>query len=166
MNRFAGRVAKGVSLLLAIATLSLAAPLVNSAQATATVAGVPSAPLHVVTSNATLTALDVSWTEPVSVGSSPISDYTIEYRKVGGLSWTTVSHTASTATSITVTGLDPGSTHEFRVAAVNAGGTGSWNVQQIDVDAGGKSSCALIAGRGYGSERAFVSERIQDGKQR
>jgi len=105
----------------------------------------PSAPLHVVTSSPTLTAIDVSWTEPACVGDYPISDYTIEYRKVGGLSWTTVSHTASTATSITVMGLDPSSTYEFRVAAVNAGGTGLWNVQQIDVDAGGKSSCALMA---------------------
>jgi hypothetical protein len=62
-------------------------------------ATIPSRPLHVVTSNATLASLDVSWDVPVSHGGLAITDYTIEFRKVGALSWTAVSHAASTGTS-------------------------------------------------------------------
>jgi alpha-tubulin suppressor-like RCC1 family protein len=108
-------------------------------------ADLPSAPVHVMVSNATLTTLEVSWTEPVPNGGAAISDYTIEYRKVGELSWTTVTHTASAATSITVTGLDSDSVYQFRVAAVNSVGTGPWSVQETTIAAGGAHSCALMA---------------------
>ncbi len=105
----------------------------------------PGVPTRVVTSSATPTSLDVSWMTPANDGGAAISDYTVEYRKVGELAWTTVTHTASAATSITVTGLNSDSSYHFRVAAVNSVGTGPWSGQESTIAAGGAHSCAVMA---------------------
>jgi len=110
----------------------------------ADIAVAPSSPLHVVTSRATLTTLDVSWTAPVSDGGSAITSYTMRYRKVGALSWTTGAPGAPTDTSITVTGLDSNSSYQFKVAAVNSAGTGPWSGEKSTVAAGDRHSCAVM----------------------
>jgi hypothetical protein len=69
----------------------------------------------------------VSWTAPASDGGAAITDYTIQYSSNGGTSWSTFAHAASTATSITVTGLTNGTAYIFRVAAVNSVGTGAYS---------------------------------------
>ena len=66
----------------------------------------------------------LNWTAPASAGSSPITDYRVEYRVTGANNWSSFAHTASTRSSITVTGLKDGSTFEFQVSAVNASGAG------------------------------------------
>lgn len=66
----------------------------------------------------------LSWSAPAN-GGSPITDYLVEYRTSPAGSWTTFSHTASAATSRTVTGLSNGTAYDFRVSAVNAIGTGT-----------------------------------------
>ncbi len=68
----------------------------------------------------------LSWTAPSSNGGSTITDYTIQYSSNGGTSWTAVTHSASTATTATVTGLTNGTSYLLRVAAVNRVGTGSF----------------------------------------
>ena len=67
----------------------------------------------------------VSWTAPFN-GGAAITDYVVEFSGNGGSSWTTFADGTSTATSATVTGLTNGTAYLFRVAAVNAAGTGSF----------------------------------------
>lgn len=87
----------------------------------------PTAPLAPVLNTATPSATQVAlaWTAPSSDGGSAITDYTVEYRISPAGSWNTFAHTASTATSRTVTGLTNGTAYDFRVSAVNAVGTGA-----------------------------------------
>jgi hypothetical protein len=69
--------------------------------------------------------VSLSWTAPSGNGGSPITDYSIQYSSTGSAPWTTFPHSASTATSATVTGLTNGTSYVFQVAAVNAAGTGA-----------------------------------------
>lgn len=99
----------------------------SSTSNTVTTANVPGTPTSVSATDAgTGSSASVSWTAPASNGGSAITDYTIQYSSDSGSTWTTFSHTASTSTSITVTGLTTTS-YIFRVAAVNAIGTGSYS---------------------------------------
>ena len=65
----------------------------------------------------------VSWAAPASDGGSPITGYTVTpyvgYFALAGVTFGSVS------TSQTITGLTPGVTYRFKVAAINAVGTGS-----------------------------------------
>jgi alpha-tubulin suppressor-like RCC1 family protein len=100
----------------------------------------------VVTSGATGSSLQLSWNAPANDGGSPITDYTIQYRKVGELSWSTFTQVSpSVATTVTVTGLTPGSTYVFRVAAVNTEGTSMWSGQEPMLNSGAVGSCAVMA---------------------
>ncbi len=67
--------------------------------------------------------VNLSWTVPTYPGADPITDYTIEY-STNNSTWTAFLHTASTATSLAVTGLTNGTPYYFRVAAISAAGTG------------------------------------------
>lgn len=71
----------------------------------------------------------IAWTAPAFSGGAPITDYKIEYSTNGGSSWTEWSHTPSTSTSATVTGLSDYFTYEFRVTAKNAVGLGTASVK-------------------------------------
>ena len=68
-------------------------------------------------------SVSISWDAPRGTGSSPVTDYIVEHRGAGG-AWTVFDDGVSTSRSTTVTGLEAGLDHEFRIAAVNAGGTG------------------------------------------
>ena len=94
---------------------------------------VPPAPTSVtaVASNAQAT---VSWTAPTGViAQAPVSDYVVQFSTNSGSSWTTFSDGTSTATSATVTSLTNGTAVQFRVAAVNAVGTGSYSTASTAV---------------------------------
>jgi len=67
--------------------------------------------------------VNLSWTVPTYPGADPITDYSIEY-STNNSTWTEFPHTASTSTSIAVTGLTNGTPYYFRVAAVSTAGTG------------------------------------------
>jgi hypothetical protein len=88
---------------------------------TATAPGVPTG----LSGTAGSTQVALTWAAPASNGGSAITDYVVEYAVSPFSSWTAFSHTASTATSRTVTGLTNGTGYRFRVKAVNAIGTGS-----------------------------------------
>ena len=57
-------------------------------------------------------------------GGAVITDYLVQISGDGGSTWATVADGVSSATSATVTGLTNGASSIFRVAAVNAVGTG------------------------------------------
>jgi hypothetical protein len=91
----------------------------------------PPAPTSV-TATAGDTQATVSWSAPTVLSQTPITDYTLQRQPSGG-SWTTVTRSASTATSATVTGLTNGTAYQFRVAAVNGIGTGSYSTASSSV---------------------------------
>jgi hypothetical protein len=93
----------------------------------------------------------VTWTAPTDVLSqTPITDYTVQYSASSGSSWSMFADGTSTATSATVTGLQNGTAYVFRVAAVNALGTGTYSTPSAAVtpSAGGSdpniSSVSLL----------------------
>jgi titin len=66
----------------------------------------------------------LAWTAPPAEQAA--TDYVIEF-SLDGETWTTVTDGVSTATTYTVGGLADGTSYTFRVAAVNAVGTGGWS---------------------------------------
>lgn len=67
----------------------------------------------------------LSWVAPVSNGGSAITNYLVEYKQTGSVSYSIFTHPASSSTSITVSGLTNGISHEFQVSAINAAATSS-----------------------------------------
>ena len=68
---------------------------------------------------------NLTWTAPNN-GGSAITGYTVQY-STNGTSWTTAtSNTGSGTASYTVTGLTASTAYYFRVAAINAAGTGAY----------------------------------------
>ena len=87
---------------------------------------VPGAPLSVAgTAGSNQVAL--TWSAPASDGGAAITDYVVQYATSSGGVYTTFTDAVSTALSATVTGLTSGNTYYFKVAAVNAAGTGAYS---------------------------------------
>ena len=88
-------------------------------------ATVPDAPTNLATAPLD-NAVRLTWTAPANNGGAPITDYVIQYSADGGITWSTYSHIASTSTAVTIPFLTP-TTYTFRIAAVNAIGTGAYS---------------------------------------
>jgi hypothetical protein len=117
----------------------------SSASNSITTASVPGAPTSVTVSDPGTDGYAlVSWTAPASNGGSAITDYTVQYSSNSGSSWTTFSDGTSTSTSATVTGLTLDTAYIFRVAAVNAIGTGSYSTASASFTPVAHDSGALI----------------------
>jgi hypothetical protein len=86
---------------------------------------VPPAPTSLAASPGNAQAT-LSWSAPSVVAQAPITDYVVQFSSDSGSTWTTFADGTSTATSATVTGLTNGTAYVFRVAAVNAVGTGAY----------------------------------------
>lgn len=97
-------------------------------------AGTPDLPQSIQLSpgDETLTA---TWGLPTFTGITAITDYSIEY-STNGTTWTTVSHTASDARSIVLTGLTNGLSYSLRIGAVIASGTGLKAISTSVIPAG------------------------------
>lgn len=122
---------------------------------TAVPATVPGAPTSVTGTSANQ-SVNLSWTAPASNGGHALSDYTIEYRAGAG-SWVTFSHTASTATSITVTGLTNATSYTFRVSAVNDMGTSTASTVSSAVTPLGAPAAPTGLSATYGNAQASLS---------
>jgi hypothetical protein len=69
----------------------------------------------------------IAWDAPASTGGAALTDFEVQYQKVGTTRWTTFAHDAFTApTRITVTGLVNGTAYKVRVAARNRVGVGAF----------------------------------------
>ncbi|XP_074483536.1 neural cell adhesion molecule 2 isoform X2 [Sebastes fasciatus] len=86
-------------------------------------ADVPSNPYSVRLSAVSQRLATVTFMKPDSHGGVPISYYLVQYKEVGTQDWRDVkSH--SIQTTVVLTGLEPNTTYEVRVAAVNGKGQG------------------------------------------
>ena len=112
-----------------------------SSSAAAVPARTPSAP--VISSaffSGTAGRIDVSWAAPngnwnlaEANGGNTLTDFVIEYSSNNGGTWTRFADGVSVGSSAQVTGLANGTTYIFRVAAVNARGTGDWSASSSSV---------------------------------
>lgn len=86
----------------------------------------------------------VWFSPPASSGTSTITSYDIQYSANNGANWATATSfgAGSSDYSKIVTSLSNGATYVFRVAAVNASGTGSWSQVTIPVTPGIQPSSA------------------------
>ena len=89
----------------------------------ATLQSEPSAPMPVLARG--FESLGVSWLEPFD-GGATITDYDVEYQRVGFPPWTPVTHTGA-GRSVTITGLNDGREYDVRVRATNSIGIGEWS---------------------------------------
>jgi hypothetical protein len=108
---------------------------------------------------------DLSWVAPSANGSS-ITDYLVEYSSDGGVTWTTFVHSPSSANSITVTGLTPGTQYQFRVKAINGVGsaTASANSSPIAAAAAAPANTISETSSFIGSLKLGGTVNAADGK--
>jgi hypothetical protein len=88
---------------------------------------VPASPTGVGSTDVSGSFISIAWTAPSNNGGSAISDYVVQFSSNNGSTWSTFSDGVSTATSATVLDLTNATTYLFRVAAVNAAGTGPFS---------------------------------------
>ena len=115
---------------------------------------VPNAPTSgAATSNANAQSV-LTWTAPAVNGGASISDYVVQY-STDNANWTTFTDGVTATTGATVTSLSNGTLYYFRVAAINARGTGAYSasfsatpstvpsaVQSLSLSAGDRSITA------------------------
>ena len=98
----------------------------SNTAAASTPARVPGAPTELSTRARGTSWIEISWQAPAAAGGSPITGYRIETREDDGVSWMVLEgDTRSAATRHHHTGLAPGTTVYYRVAAINSVGTGA-----------------------------------------
>ena len=89
---------------------------------------VPDAPRSLTARAGSASSIQLDWTAPLSSGGSTITGYRIETSRNRSGGWVVlVTDTRSRNTGYTHTGLAPGTTRYYRVAAINRAGRGSWS---------------------------------------
>jgi len=101
--------------------------IVGSAGVRLTVQLTPTAP-RTLTATPNTRSVSLAWVVPVKANAGSVTDYIVQYRLQGATTWITFRDGTSTARKATITGLASGQTYEFRVAAKNRSGTGTWSV--------------------------------------
>ena len=99
--------------------------IVGSAGVRLTVQLTPTAPRTLV-ATAKTRSVSLAWVTPVKANAGSVTDYIVQYRLQGATTWMTFRDGTSTARKATVSGLTSGQVYEFRVAAKNKSGTGTW----------------------------------------
>ena len=75
----------------------------------------------------------IRWGPPATNGGT-LSDFLVQYRVSGTLSWTTFAHTPSAQLGRTITGLSNGVAYDVQVAGVTSAGTGAWSLYAASND--------------------------------
>jgi|694.fasta_scaffold26590_3 hypothetical protein len=100
--------------------------IVGSAGVRLTVQLTPTAPRTLIVTAKTRSVV-LAWVAPVKANASSVTDYIVQYRLQGSSTWVTFRDGTSTARKTTVTSLTSGQVYEFRIAAKNKSGTGTWS---------------------------------------
>ena len=87
---------------------------------------VPAIPVAPAATSSSLGSARLTWAVPVD-GGSPITDYIVQFRLAGASVWSTFADPVTATPGATVTGLVDGTDYQFRVAAKNAAGTGTFS---------------------------------------
>lgn len=103
------------------------------------------------------TQVALSWTAPTSNGGNAISNYDVQYSSNNGASWTIFSHTASTATNLTVTGLTNGVDYLFKVAAINGWGRANFATTAVTYNPFTLPGAPTTVAGAAGSSQAVVT---------
>lgn len=74
----------------------------------------------------------MTWTRPMYDGGSDVTGYIVEILEEGTEQWYRATQKTLTSTQYTVTGLASNKKYSFRVAAVNAMGTGEFSEGSIE----------------------------------
>ena len=88
----------------------------------------PDTPKAPSVSAASQTSLDVRWLEPENEG-PPITDYDYRYKKTSASEqdWAEVTNTTITELSVTIVGLEEGTSYDVQIRATNPNGTSEWS---------------------------------------
>jgi hypothetical protein len=86
----------------------------------------PSAPTNIAVSNIAATSATLAWVAPTYVGSSAITNYTVELSRDNGNNWTSVTKPTTNLTGLNLTNLRGGTDYLVRIAAVNASGSSEY----------------------------------------
>lgn len=99
-------------------------------------AGLPGVPTSLQAVSTSATSLTFSWTAPTDTGGVAIDDYEVyKETSAGSGIWTALARTGG-PTSYTATGLAENTAYSFRVAAVNAAGTGDTTTTPFSMTTG------------------------------
>jgi Fibronectin type III domain len=99
----------------------------SSPSATVVPSTTPSAPSAVRAKAASSGQVALSWNPPATDRGLALLGYSIERSSDAGRTWSAPLTTGSASTSLTVSGLDDGTSYVFRVAASNADGTSAYS---------------------------------------
>ncbi|MGC3953880.1 MAG: fibronectin type III domain-containing protein [Propionicimonas sp.] len=117
--------------------------------------------------DATNTAATLTWDAlPGGVtpdAQAPLRDYVIEQSTDGGLTWSVVNTPQSTAATVTLTGLDPLLTYQFRVSAWNEAGNGDPEVTSLTRAASASTMSIVKAGNGVVTPTADDAVEVDAG---
>ncbi|MBG6108835.1 S8 family serine peptidase [Frigoribacterium sp. CG_9.8] len=89
--------------------------------------GVPTEPRSLAAGSSTTTTMPLTWVQPSTLNGATILDYLVQYRVSGMSNWSTFAHTATATTGQTVSGLMPGTSYDFQVAARTAQGDSAFS---------------------------------------
>lgn len=86
----------------------------------------PSTPLSPTVTAVSSTSIQASWDAPDNTG-PPITDYDYQYMAPSDLTWTEVTGTTISTTTVTIPGLTPSTYYDVQVRANNAEGSSAWS---------------------------------------
>jgi titin len=98
----------------------------------------------------------LTWNAPASDGHTPVTDYSVQYKASSSGSWIPFLDGVTGATYALIPGLANGSSYDFRVAAVNSVGTGSYTTTATAIPATIPGAPTSLSATGSGTSRTLT----------